>query len=495
MRRLSGTDSLFLAGETPAWHQHVGGLAIVDPSAAPGFGFDALCRNVATRLPLVPKLTWKLKEVPLGLDRAVWVDDLTFDLRHHIHRASVGSPGGPRETAAAVSPILSRQLDRRYPLWELWYFDGLINGRAAVLMKFHHCLLDGGAGGVLASLLLDMSQSPEPMEIPEMPEPELPPSDARLLVDGLLPSLTAPLRAARYGLRMARRGVGVVQHLRSGIQGPDVGAMLRAPKTSFNAPIGPRRAMAFASISIADVKALRRHFDVKLNDIALALCSGALRTYLIERDEMPERSLTVGIPVSTRAEGDTSLDNQLSYLAVPLATDIAEPDARLRAIVGHTQAAKGVHEVLRANPVGSLADTAPPFVVGALMRLAYEAHVLGYIPGMMNTIVSNVPGPPMTLYMAGARLSGIFSASVLLDQMGLNITLYTFGDRVDFGLHVDPDLIEDPWAIADAIPAALAELMAVAGMGAPTPIEDAFGITAGAHDGARDEARDALSAS
>ena len=117
----------------------------------------------------------------------------------------------------------------------------------------------------------------------------------------------------------------------------------------------------------------------------------------------------------------------------------------------HTAAAKEVHKVLRANPVGSIGDTAPPFVLGTLLRLAYEAHVLSYVPGMMNTIVSNVPGPPMTLYMAGARLTGIFSASVLLDQMGLNITLFTFGDRVDFGVHVDPDLVEDPWVIADAI--------------------------------------------
>jgi WS/DGAT/MGAT family acyltransferase len=252
--------------------------------------------------------------------------------------------------------------------------------------------------------------------------------------------------------------------------------VLQAPKTSFNATIGPRRAMAFSSVALADVKALRRHFDVKVNDIALALCSAALRTYLLERDELPNRSLTAGIPVSTRKEGDASLDNQLSYLVVPIATDIADPEARLRAIVRHTQAAKEVHEVLRANPVGSLADTAPPFVLGALLRLAYQTHVLSYVPGMMNTIVSNVPGPPMTLYLAGARLTGIFSASVLLDQMGLNITLFTFGDRVDFGLHVDPDLVEDPWAIADAIPDALAEMMAAAGLGAPTPVEDAFGI-------------------
>jgi WS/DGAT/MGAT family acyltransferase len=234
--------------------------------------------------------------------------------------------------------------------------------------------------------------------------------------------------------------------------------------------------MAFKSVSLADVKALRRHFDVTVNDVALALCSGALRTYLYDRGELPSRSLTAGIPVSIRAEGDASLDNQLSYLVVPIATDIADPEARLRAIVGHTAAAKEIHKVMRANPVGSIGDTAPPFVLGTMLHLAYQAHVLSYVPGMMNTIVSNVPGPPMALYMSGARLTGIFSASVLLDQMGLNITLFTLGDRVDFGIHVDPDLVQDPWIIADAIREALAELMMAGGLGTPTPVEDAFGI-------------------
>jgi diacylglycerol O-acyltransferase len=203
---------------------------------------------------------------------------------------------------------------------------------------------------------------------------------------------------------------------------------------------------------------------------------GVLRAYLLERDELPARSLTAGIPVSIRAEGDTTLDNQLSYIAVSLATDVEDPAEQVRAIVRHTRAAKDVSEVLHEHPVGSIAETAPPFVIGGLLRLAYQTHLLSYVPGMMNTIVSNVPGPPMALYLAGARLTGIFSASVLLDHMGLNITLFTFGDRVDFGVHVDPGLVTDPWSIADAFPAQLAELMASAGLGAPAPVEDAFGI-------------------
>ncbi len=478
MRRMSGTDSLFLAGETPNWHQHIAGLVVLDPSMTPGYGYETVARSVGQRLALIPKLTWKLKTVPLGLDRAHWVDDESFDLRRHFHRMTVPAPGGPRQTAEAIAPILGRQLDRRFPLWEMWYLDGLANGRVAVLMKMHHCLLDGGAGSVLATLLFDIEPNPAAAaEMPPPPEPEPPPSDVRLLVGSLVNVAGIPLRRARYLGRIVQRGIDIVGHVVSGKGRPDLGTLLQAPKTSFNAPIGPRRSLAFSSVALADVKAVAHRFDVKVNDVALALCAGAIRSYLEAAGELPARELTAGAPVSLRRSGDASMDNQLSYLVMPLGTQYADPVERLRHIAEQSHAAKDVHHTMRSHPIGSIAETATPFVLGSLLRLAYETHVLSYIPGMMNTIVSNVPGPPMDLYLAGAKLAGIFSASVLLDCMGLNITLFTFGDRVDFGLHVDPDLVEDPWSIAEAIPAALQELMRAAELGEPTEVPDAFGFT------------------
>jgi WS/DGAT/MGAT family acyltransferase len=475
---MSGTDSLFLAGETPNWHQHIAGLVVLDPTGRDDFDFDRVAAQVGERLVGIPKLTWKLKTVPLDLDRAVWVDDESFDLRRHFHRATVPGPGGPRETAEAIAPILGRQLDRRFPLWEMWYLDGLANGRVAVLMKMHHCLLDGGAGSVLATLLFDIEPTPPPRpEPPPKAEPEPPPSDASLLLGSLVSSLGMPLRRARYAGRLVQRGVDLVAHAVSGRSRPDLAALLQAPKTSFNLPIGPRRSLAFSSVALADVKAVAQRFDVKINDVALALCAGAIRSYLQASGELPERELTAGAPVSLRRPGDESMDNQLSYLVMPLGTQYADPIERLQHIAEQSRAAKDVHRTMRSHPVGSIAETAAPFLIGSLMRLAYETHVLSYIPGMMNTIVSNVPGPPVDLYLAGAKLAGIFSASVLLDCMGLNITLFTFGERVDFGLHVDPDLIEDPWDIADAIPNALRDLLQAADLGEPTEVADAFGMS------------------
>ncbi len=158
------------------------------------------------------------------------------------------------------------------------------------------------------------------------------------------------------------------------------------------------------------------------------------------------------------------MDNQVSFVVVPLATNVADPAERIREIGKHTLAAKELQEVLREHPVGSFGDAAPPFLIGGLLRAAYVSHLLSYFPGMLNTLVSNVPGPPIPLYMAGARLCGIFPTSVILEGMGLNITVFTFEDRVDFGLHVDPNLVPDPWEVSAGIPLALAELMECAGL-------------------------------
>ncbi len=477
MRRLSGTDALFLAGDTPSWHQHVGGLVVVDPAGVEGFGYDAIVKTVHERLPLVPKFTWKLREKPLRVDRPVWVDDAAFDIDDHVHRVQVSAPGGPRETAAVVGAILSRKLDRRRPLWDLWYLDGLANGRVGIVMKYHHCLLDGMAGTGLATLLLDLEPSPPPLTIPARPDLMREPNAVELMLHSVPSLVTIPWRATLYGARLARRVVDVARYAVSPRPAPDIETMVRAPRTSINGTIGPERTMAYASVALSDVKALRKHFGVTVNDIVLALCSGAIRGYLEPRGELPKHSLTTGIPVSVRAEGDASYDNQLSYIAVPLATNEADPIARVEAIRDQTSRAKQLHEVLREHPIGSIGDTAPHFVIAGLLRLAYSAHVLSYVPGMMNTLVSNVPGPPMPLYMAGGRVEGIFPTSVILEGMGLNTTAFSYGDRIDFGLHVDPNLVPDPWLVSAGIPAALAELMAAAGLGAPSPVADPFGFT------------------
>jgi diacylglycerol O-acyltransferase len=478
VRRLSGTDALFLAMEKPAWHQHVAGLTILDPGEDSRLNFETFKETLLERIPLAPKFTWKLKEVPLGLDRPVWIEDDDFDIRRHLRRIAVPGDGGPRETAELVGQLLPRQLDRRFPLWEIWYVEGVVNGRIGMVMKYHHCLLDGMAGASLATVLLDLEPNPDP---PDEPPPAYEtagsdPGDAQLIMQALPNVVTAPFRVAKYGAQLLRRGLTAASYLMG--DETEVPSVVNVPRTSFNGQIGPGRAFSFASVSLDDVKALKVKYDVKVNDVVLSLCGTAIRDYLIDRGELPEKPLVSGVPVSTRADGDTAMDNQIATMFVSLATDIEDPVERLQATYRSSQASKEMTEAVRAKSIQSIGETAPPLLLNLATRAAYDLEILSRIPASVNTLISNVPGPPIPLYTCGARVTGIFSTSVILEGMGLNITLLSYVDRIDFGLHVDPELVPDPWLIADGIPAALAELMKAAGLGDPTPVEDAFGFTA-----------------
>jgi WS/DGAT/MGAT family acyltransferase len=474
MKRLTGTDALFLSLETPSWHQHVGGLTILDPGDRP-VTFEDVVDAIDARIGGAPKFRWKLKEMPLGLDRPVWVDDADFDIRRHVRRVGVPAPGGFKETAEVAGMILEPQLDRSRPLWEMWFLEGLAHGRVALLLKYHHCLLDGMAGASLATILMDLEPDaegplvdfPPPDEQSAGPEP----STAEALVRVASEMAQRPFRAARYAVRGSQKLLAGASAFRRG----DRHGGLFGPDTPFNDSIGPRRALSFSSVSLDDVKELRVHHDVKVNDVVLALVGGALRQYLIDLDALPDESLVTGVPVSVRAEGDATHDNQISNMFVALGTDIVDPVERLRAIHTTSQAAKAMHQAMGARDIQSLGEVASPLILSTALRTVYATKLMARLPAKVNTIVSNVPGPPVPLYVCGARVTGIFPCSVILDGMGINTTVISYRDRIDFGFHVDPDLVPDPWAVAERIPEALAELKAASGLGPPTPVEDPFG--------------------
>ncbi|MGI9603221.1 MAG: WS/DGAT/MGAT family O-acyltransferase [Acidimicrobiales bacterium] len=476
MKRLSGSDALFLTLETPSWHQHIAGLTILDPSDAPDFSYETAVEALAERLLLTPKFRWKLKQVPLDLDRPVWVEDTDFDISRHLHRVAVPAPGGRRETADLLGQIMTYQLNRDIPLWEYWYIEGLSGGRVAFVLKFHHALLDGVAGASLAAVMMDLE--------PDAPTPEPPggtegagsePTSWELLARSVLPNARTPFRMMRYGTALAQRGVALVQH-QLGTDTP--AAYTGIPRTRWNERIGPRRTCAFASVSLDDIKKLKVHHDVKVNDVVMALCAGAMRLYLESHDELPEASLVAGVPVSTRAADDDSLDNQIANMNVSLATDIADPVERLLQINRNSQGAKEMTSAVRARKIQSIGETAPPLMLNLAIRTLHGTGALTAVPTMMNTIISNVPGPPFPIYFAGARATGMFPGSVIMEAMGLNITVLSYIDRLDVGLAADPELVPDLWEMADLIPAALAELLTASDLGDPTPVVDAFGETA-----------------
>jgi WS/DGAT/MGAT family acyltransferase len=472
IKRLSGTDALFLSTETPAWHQHVGGLTVVDPAESERFSFGEVRRTLLERIPRVPKFRWKLKEVPLHLDRAVWIEDKDFDVDKHLRRIAVPPPGGRREVGDLLGMLMGYQLDRRRPLWEMWYVDGVVGGQVALITKFHHCLMDGASGAGLAEQLFDLEPNPPATaDAPSIAEDAglYEPSDIELFARALIPTIQTPRKITEYVLRTAGRGVTIFQQrnqnpMAMGVAGP-----------CFNGIVGPHRQSSFASVGLDDVRAVKDALGVKVNDVVLGLVSGALRGHMGRHGDGPEQgSLAAQVPVSTRLADDNDQTNKVATMSATLATDIDDPLERMKAIHASTQSAKELTQAILARKIQSVGEVAPPLLINLASRAVWATNITDRVPRVANVVVSNVPGPPFPIYACGAKVSGIYASSVLLAFAGLNITLFSYMDRVDFGLTSDPDLLADPWGIADGIKDALAELMDAAGLGKPTPVHDPF---------------------
>ena len=466
MRQLGAIDADMLYAETAASHLHVGALLVLDPSSAPlGFGLEAWKRLVEAHVEHLPPLRQRLVEVPLGLDRPWWVEDEHFHVDRHVRRVAVPAPGGPRELAALVSDLSSYKLDRSGPLWEMWYVEGLAEERVAVLFRIHHACVDGMAGALMLGRILtpDASTAPPPARPvafgPHAPRERIP-SNAELVWRSLPALAATPLRAART-LRHTVASVREVLRLRASPAWTGTPLPFHAPRTSLNQPVTPRRSFAFASVPIADVKELKRALDVKVNDVVLALCAGALRRYLVARGELPREPLVAAVPVSVRSgEELDGFGNVVSGMFATLATHVDDPVARVRAIAEGAARAKQLFTSGVENAAMEWAGVASPGVVAVASRLASVLDVSARMPLPFNLLVSNVPGPPVSLYAAGARLEACYPMGPVLGNVGLNITVLSHGERVDFGLLSCPDVVPDLAQIAHGIPEALAELRA-----------------------------------
>jgi WS/DGAT/MGAT family acyltransferase len=477
MRRLSGSDAVFLAMESGTAYQHVGGLVLLDPSAGSDFSVQRIRETTAARLHLVPKFTWKLKEVPLHLDRPVWVEDTAFELDRHIKRIAVPSPGGRRELGDLVGQLSSRQLDRRHPLWEMWVIEGVSGGSGvAVYMKYHHCMMDGMTGASLADQLFDLEPNPAPAQRPptltvRTTEPGAhEPSDLELVARSFVTNLAIPLRVANYLRSTVERGVVIAWNRRGKPALPG----LTAPDTILNGVLGPNRQAVFASVALSDLKRLRKELDVKVNDVVLAMVAGALREYFVEEGALPDGPLTAIVPVSTQIADNDNSGNQIATTPVSLPTHLEDPLDRVQAVFESTSAAKTMLKAVRARGIQSIGEVAPPLLLNLASRTIQRQTVAGLLPTAVTLVVSNVPGPPIPLYLAGAKVRGIYTSSVLMANMGCNITLLSYEDRVDFGITVDPDMVPRGHRIGELLQASLAELLKAAGLGDPTPVHDPF---------------------
>jgi diacylglycerol O-acyltransferase / wax synthase len=465
MERLTGLDAAFLYAETPTNHMHVSALLIFDPSSMPGgYSFGKVRDYIAGRVHLVPQFTNRLATVPFNLHHPVWFTDPEFDLDHHVRRAALPSPGDEQQLAEFAGEVTSHQLDRNRPLWEIWIVEGLQDGRIAVVAKMHHSTVDGVSGANLMVHLFDLSPEPAEVEAPGDQEPEHKPSDAELVTYALRSRMRRPLVAARALTTTVGALTRVVQRRRSA-DTPAGATPGTAPRTSFNGAITSRRSVAFSSVPLTDVKEIKNRFGTTVNDVVLEITTGALRRYLGDRGELPDRPLVATCPVSVRMEleGDTNAGaNQVSAMFVSLPVHLDDPVERLMAIRETTKGAKEERNAVGARLLLDWAEIPAPNLFAQAARMYSRSRLVERMPVIHNLVVSNVPGPDFPLYFAGGKLEVLHPLGPVFDGAGVNITVLSYLDRVGFGIMACKDLVPRPFEIADAADEATAELLKAA---------------------------------
>jgi diacylglycerol O-acyltransferase len=458
LERLDGMDASFVYLDTPATPMQVGMTCVFDPSTAPGgYSFAKVRGLVEERLHLIPQFRRRLVEVPALLHRPGWAEDPEFDLDQHLRRTGLPAPGGITELERFSADVISRPLDPRRPPWEMHVVEGLEGGMVGSVTKMHHAAIDGTSGAELTASLLDLEPEPVPVAPPDAPwMPAAPPSPLALAAGAVRELLRQPVLAGSVLARTARGALRLLRHNRRPETTPPPGPFA-APRSAYNAPVSAARHVSLAQVDLDDVRQIKDTVGVTVNDVVLAVCAGALRGHL-EDGSLPDQSLIAAVPVSVRTEDAGATSNQLSAMLVELGTTIDEPMARLQAIAASSRAAKTQHHVLGPHTISQLADLTPPALLAAMGALESRFNVLGRIPPACNLIVSNFPGPPFPLYCAGARMVAAYPMGPLGLGTALNITVQSYLDTLWFGIVACPDVVPEPWALADGIHDAVHEL-------------------------------------
>jgi diacylglycerol O-acyltransferase len=463
MHRLSGLDSIFLSLESPTNPFHVGAVTVLDPSTAPSptlTPYDALRQVVEDRLHLVPMFRRRLAPVPGGLDHPQWVEDPDFDLDHHLHRAALPAPGGPAELAEFAADVFSRPLDRDRPLWEIHVVEGVDGGDlVAGVAKIHHSAVDGVTGAEVTAHLMDLSPEIAPAPAPAAPWlPDLVPSALSMVGSALW-------RLGRLGPAVFSTATDTAQaalRIRRRNRQPDAVApprLFRAPRTPLAAPLGTRRAVGLVQVEREQVEEVRAATGTTVNDVILAITSGALRAHLEEMGELPDRPLVGFVPVSVRSESDTLETgvNRLSGMLVSLASTIEDPVARLLALSAGARQAKAQDRILGPDWFASVADLALPSFMRPVTRLMTGTGATTRWPPF-NVVVSSFAGAPVPLYCAGAKLVAYHPFGPIFDGVALNVTASSYLDQIGFGLIAGRDALPDVEVLARRFPEALTQL-------------------------------------
>jgi diacylglycerol O-acyltransferase len=462
MERLGPQDASFLYLETPSVHQHVGGVAILDPSTAPSgkLAYPDLVRVISSRLHLAPRFRQKVVFPPFAAARPVWVDDANFDIDFHIRRAALPAPGGRRELVDYVQRVISRPLDRTKPMWELYLIEGMEDGLVTILTKVHHSMVDGMAAIDLATAVFDFTPEPRILTPPAWtPEPE--PSRLDLFLDALTEQVTHPTRGladlAQRTMQTPARVAREAGEILSGLVDVMSGGVI-APPSPFNRRVGPNRRFAMVEAPVQTFKDVKRALGATVNDVVLATVAGGLYRFLRHRREPTrDRFLRAMVPVSVRSKDERAvMGNRVSSIFVDLPVGPMGGKKRLALIRERTKHLKESNYAVGAEFLMNIGSWAPPTIHAMAARLAARTRVI-------NLVVSNVPGPQVPMYIAGAKLLAQYPVLPIADNMGLSIATTSLAGTMALGITADWDTLPDIEVLAGAIDESLGELRKAAG--------------------------------
>jgi diacylglycerol O-acyltransferase / wax synthase len=456
--RLTAVDASFLAQEGPASHMHIGGLVICE---GPAPGYDEMLDHIRTRLHLVPRYRQKLAQPPLETGRPLWVDDPTFNLEYHVRQTALPAPGAEDQLMRLTARIMSQQLDRSKPLWEMWIIEGLDDGGFALISKTHHAMVDGISGVDLATVMFDLS--PVPPEVPHSDEPWQPhaePTGAELVAGGAVGLARVAAGAVGGALAIVRNPSATLRAVSVAAEGLGEVAwagLNPAPETPLNVEIGPHRRYRVVRNQLTDFKEVKNAFGGTVNDVVLTVVTGALRDWLHSRGVRTEGlELRALVPVSTRSKDERGdLGNRITVMRGPLPVYIADPIARLRAVKASMDGLKESKQAVGAEVLTGVQSFAPPTILAQASRLNFSTR-------LFNLIVTNVPGPQLPLYVRGREMHDVFPIAFLPKGHALAVAIMSYNGQMNFGLLADYDAVPDLDRIGDGIEASLAELLALA---------------------------------
>jgi len=460
--RLTPLDASFLHIEDSVSHMHIGSVGIFE---GPAPRYEDLVAMVRGKLHEVPRYRQVVRRVPGDLGRPMWVDDTHFNLEYHVRHTALPGPGGEEELRRLVGRIMSQQLDRAKPLWEIWMVDGLEGGRWAMASKVHHCMVDGVSGTELLSLIMDVTPDAVVAE-PRSWEPHAAPSTLSLIVRALTDMARAPFEPVGAARAAIQEGWDAAEQLLEIARGLTsmFGLMRPTPSSSLNGPIGPHRRWAWATASVEDIKEVRARLGGTFNDVVLACIASGFRELLLSRGEPTDRKVRSLVPVSIRARdergvavGDGQLSNRISAMFADLPVGEADPATRLRLVSEQMAGVKDSHAAVAGEALTSASGFAPPVLLALGVRFASKASQRS-----LNTITTNVPGPQLPLYVLGRQMLQAFPFVPLGVQMRIAVAIFSYNGQVNFGVTGDYDSAPDIAVLCRGIEKGLADLLAIA---------------------------------